>query len=130
MLMKLSAMCPNRRAKKRIHLGMERQSQLQSPLFRRQAGDWGKFGTGWSQPVKAVPYLVVLAQTGFGLPVLVLPVQGGAVEICSETGSVDCCGLLLPHPVMVQVNSSIKPASKTIVFRSTADKGDFNENSF
>ena len=30
--------------------------------------------------MKAVPYLVVLAQTGFGLPVLVLPVQGGPLR--------------------------------------------------
>ena len=54
----------------------------------------------------------------------------GEIGIGSVTGSIDCCGLLLPHPVMVQVNSSIKPISKTIVFRSMADRGNFNENSF
>ncbi|RKI94197.1 hypothetical protein D7V94_01065 [Parablautia intestinalis] len=59
---------------------MERQSQLQSPLFRRQAGDWGKFGTGWSQPVRAVPYLAVLAQTDFEFPVLILPGQDFLLE--------------------------------------------------
>ena len=31
---------------------------------------------------------------------------------------------------MVQVNSSIKPVSKTIVFRSMADRGNFNKNFF
>ena len=47
-----------------------------------------------------------------------------------ENSNLDLFSLLLPHPVMVQVNSSIKPVSKTIVFRSMANRGNFNENSF
>ena len=55
---------------------------------------------------------------------------GFSIGIGSVTGSVDCCWLLLPHPVMVQGNSNIKPVSKTIVFRSMADRGNFNKNFF
>ncbi len=57
-----------------IHLGMGLQFQFQLPLFRGQTECWGKFGIGGPQLVRAVPCLVVPAQTDFEFPVLILPV--------------------------------------------------------
>ncbi|NBJ99952.1 hypothetical protein D5282_22330 [bacterium 1xD8-48] len=62
-----------------IHLGMELQFQL--PLFRGQAEYWGKPGIGCPPLVRAVPCLVVPAQTDFEFPVLILPVQDFLLEL-------------------------------------------------
>ena len=61
-----------------IHLGMGLQFQL--PLFRDQTACWGKFGIGCPQLVRAVPCLVVPAQTDFEFPALILPVQDFLLE--------------------------------------------------
>ncbi|NBH28280.1 hypothetical protein D3Z60_21535 [Lachnospiraceae bacterium] len=61
-----------------IHLGMGLQFQL--PLFRGQTECWGKIGIGCPQLVRAVPCLVVPAQTDFEFPVLILPVPDFLLE--------------------------------------------------